>query len=152
MALIRRSRVTTRPEVASSRRARPMAKPDTSDEVKEQLQLIAQIDHQMEMLTVQRAAAVEAAQALFSQGNAEEVTDGLYYVKRVTPMGRSSTEIDPKVFQKKVGDEVFWKCVKVGVTEAKKHLTEAELRKVAVVTEGVPGEPYIEVAKKKGKK
>lgn len=149
--MIRRTRTTTRPSVAAARRTRPV-KIDTTEEIQEQLQLIANLDRQMEDLQRNRAAAIETIQGLYKQGSAEVVSDGIYEVKMHTPQGRSSTVIDPQKFKKFAGDEAFWKCCKIGVTEAKTFVSEKEMTKVATVTPGKPGEPEVVIEKIKKKK
>lgn len=152
--MIRRTRTTVRPTVQAARRLRTVkVQADTTEEIQEQLQLIANLDRQMEDLQRSRAVAIEEITELYKRGSAEVVSDGVYEVRTHTPMGRSTTVIHPQAFKKVAGDEAFWKCCKIGVTEAKTFLSEKELTKVADVLPGKPGKPEVVVEKvKKSKK
>lgn len=148
--MIRRTRTTTRAAVKAARRTRPV-KADTTEEIQEQLQLIANLDRQMEDLQRSRAVAFEEITELYRRGAAEVVSDGIYEVKTRTPQGRGSTVIDPQKFKKFAGDEAFWKCCKIGVTEAKAFVSEKEMTKVATFTPGKPGKPEVVIEKIKKK-
>lgn len=153
--MIRRTRTTVRTSVTTARRIRtvPAAKVDNTEAIQKQLQTIAKIDRQMEDLLRNRAAAEEEVKVLFAAGADEVVSDGIYEVKEVTPQGRSSTTVDPLKFKKVAGEEAFWKCCKVGVTEAKTFLSEKEMTRVTTVVEGKPGKTEVVISKikKKGK-
>lgn len=153
--MLRRTRTTSRTSVAAARRSRPAPVPkvDYTEEIQERLQTIANLERQMEDLQRQRAVAEEEIKEFFKRSGEDVVSDGIYEVKMHTPAGRSSTVIDPKKFQKFAGDEAFWKCCKIGVTEAKSFLSEKELAKVSTITPGTAGKPEVVITKikKKGK-
>lgn len=56
--------------------------------------------------------------------------------KIVTPVSRSSTEIDKVKYKKAVGEKAFMESVTISVTAAKKHLSEKEL---GLISTKVPG-------------
>ena len=57
----------------------------------------------------------------------------------LSPMGRKRTEIHADQFRKRVSDEEFMSCVKIGVTEAKKILAPKELARVSTEHPGERG-------------
>jgi len=63
----------------------------------------------------------------------------------VISKGRSSTVIHPAEFAELVDDEVFMECITVGVTKAKKHLSEKELKTVSTTTTAKDGDPTLKV-------
>lgn len=153
--MIRRTRTTARTSVAAARRTRPAPVPkiDYAEEVQERLQTIANLERQMEDLQRQKAVVEEEIKEYYTRSGEELISDGIYEVKKFTPMGRSSTLIDPQKFKKFAGDEAFWKCCKIGVTEAREFVSEKEMQKVATIVPGKAGKPEIVITKlkKKGK-
>ncbi len=65
------------------------------------------------------------------------------------PQGRSSTEIDPRKFMQEVEEDVFFSCIKVLVTDAKKVLNKMQQNKLFKITEGVLGELTLRIEKPK---
>lgn len=62
---------------------------------------------------------------------------------------KTMSTIDAKGFQRLVSPAIFLECVKIGVTEARKHATETQLKKITTEVEGTP---YIQLKPKpKGK-
>lgn len=110
-----------------------------------QLQLIAKNDEAIDAAVASNDAAYAEIKRLLESAGMTGHTNGHYIAEIVTPMGRESREIDPKKFQKAVSPEDFWACIKVGVTDAKKVLSEKELDKISTVTPGKPGTPILKV-------
>lgn len=153
-------RRTARPSVARARRTRVSVEQDTAsayDDVVAQLKILAEIeraraetnDHYDRAEKVAKEVIAEA----FKRGKLDEADDGIMKARMHTPPGRSSTEFDPQKFKKYVGDDAFWKCVKIGVTEAKQFVSEKEMTRAgAIVTPAKPGKPTLVVERIKKKK
>lgn len=148
------SRRITRPGVA---RARSTATPAAAqrnfyNEVTDQLKLIATLDAEQEELTRRRKEVEEGIQKIMEEGRLTEADDGVFKAEFKGSSGRATTEIDPKKFQKFLGPnraDDFWSCVKVGVTEAKQFITEAEIPKVGTITPGKAGPSKLSISRKK---
>jgi hypothetical protein len=67
----------------------------------------------------------------------------------VASPGRASTEIDVVAFRAAVSDADFMSSISVGVTKAKKVMTDKELGKVSTKIPGKPGEPTLKVVLQK---
>lgn len=155
---VKRTRVA-RPSVALARRTRKVATVDVDasyDEVIEKLQLIAEIDAEhariADAYTKRRAVLEEEVEHSLKASGHSAIDDGVLRAQMVTPPGRSTTYIDPQKFRKYVGDDAFWKCVKVGVTEAKQFVSEKEMPKAgATVTPGQAGKPKLVIERIKKK-
>lgn len=66
-----------------------------------------------------------------------------------TPIGRSSTWIDPVKFRKAVADDkTFYASVSVGVKAAKQVLGQKEIDAISVKTPGAPGEETVKITLK----
>lgn len=87
-------------------------------------------DKQKELATLQ----VEIEDGMKKAGmDRHEVDTAVAEIK--SPQGKSTTVIDKKAFLDKVGMDDFMECASVGVTKAKKVLSEKEL---ASVSETIP--------------
>lgn len=149
-------RRTTRPSVAAAR-TNPVIRRQAPArnyyaEVTDELKLIATLDAEQEELTRRRKEVEERIEKLMNDGRLSEADDGVFKAEYKQATGRSTTDIDPKKFQKFLGPnraDDFWSCVKIGVTEAKQFITDAEIPKVGKVTPGKPGDFKLSVSRKK---
>lgn len=68
----------------------------------------------------------------------------------VTPVGNSSTFIDPQKYRKAVEDDKdFYSTISVSVTGARQVLSERALRKISVITPGKEGKETIKIKRVK---
>jgi hypothetical protein len=123
------------------------AKVDNYSQVVDKLQLIAIVDSEMESAIRRRQVIEDDIHELMKSGALETVDDGVYKAAITSSAGRSTTTIDPVKFKKHAGDQAFWACVKIGVTEAKEYVSEKEMARVGTVVAGKPGEPKLSVAR-----
>ncbi len=135
-------------------RNRPSASSEVKTKALELLQTIAETDQTISEQIAIRAARYEQLQEYFKLlGNKplEAVTPyGLYVADMVTPVGRSSKEIDVVAFRKKVGDDKeFMACVKVIAEKAKQVLSGKELAAVTHETPAEKKDPVFSVSLKK---
>lgn len=109
------------------------------EEVAEVMQLIADSQAELKVLEAQldelmRGSKIESAESVHAVAE----------MKR--PQGRSSTYIDPKKFYDAVPTEDdFFAGISVGITDAKKILTEKEFNKIAETVPGKIKDPVLSV-------
>jgi hypothetical protein len=70
---------------------------------------------------------------LMRANNISMHSDGHYVSEIYEAVSRQSRTIDPKKFRNAVGDAAFWGSIEVGVTKAKKHMSEKELDAISDV-------------------
>lgn len=141
-------RVTLRRGVATSRTEIDKVaqiKADAEAIIAENLKLISKNDAAIDDAVASNDAAYAAIKSALEVANLPGYTDGKYIAEMKTPMGRESRTIDAKKFQKKVDPADFWSCVKIGVTEAKKVLSEKELDSISTVVPAVAGAPTLKI-------
>ncbi|MEG1121191.1 MAG: hypothetical protein RSE62_03210 [Citrobacter sp.] len=92
--------------------------------IDEKLQLIAKNNADIATLALSNADAEKAIDEALTAANLPGYTNGRMEVSRVNTYSKESKVIDPVQFNEVVTPEVFWECIKVSVTEAKKHLTD----------------------------
>jgi len=113
--------------------------------------LLHSIAHYQESVATLEATIKEDMDALFLMMKTYQIND-LSVVGAeaaiVTPMGRSSSHIDPEQFYRRVVEEDFFACVEVLKTRAEKVLSGKELAQITEVVPGKKGEPKLVVKRR----
>lgn len=141
-------RVTLRRGVATGRtsaNAAQKVKDDAIAIIEENLKLISNNDAAIDAAVASNDQAYAAIKSALEVAQMDGYTNGRYQAEIKTPMGRESREIDVKKFQKAVSADDFYACVKIGVTEAKKVLSEKELDKISKITPAKTGDPILKI-------
>lgn len=107
------------------------SKREAETEIKEDLQSIAELQEQLDSVIAAMDAHKQRIQKNLELLKVPGFTDGLWSAELKTSYSRESTVINPEQFHDAVSPEVFWSCIKVQVTEAKKHLAPAELKNIS---------------------
>ena len=60
-----------------------------------------------------------------------------------TPMGRSTTVIDPRKYKEMVDESAFFSSIVVGITKAREHLGEKQIEKISTTTPAAKKDPVL---------
>lgn len=98
------------------------------------LKLISKNHAAIDSATASNDEAQARIEAVMKQYKFEGgITDGKLIAELVEAFSRESTTIDPQRFFNSVHADDFWAAISVSVTEAKKVLSEKELKKIATI-------------------
>lgn len=103
------------------------------ERINELLQLVAIHEETIDNTVAALEQTNGEIEALMRANNISIHTDGFYTPEIYEAVSRQSRTIDPKKFRNAVGDDAFWGSIEVGVTRAKKFLSEKELDSVSDV-------------------
>lgn len=119
--------------------------PDDDKKMRQLLQSIANADLEAAKAAQRRTDAVAELFKLMKTYRIPSLEIDAAIAQIVTPKGKSTSYIDPRLFRDRVEDEDFVKAVRVSITEAKKILSGKELDEITDVKPGKNHPPELQV-------
>ncbi len=116
-------------------------------ELDEQLKLISKNDDAIDEAVANNEKAYARVTELLKAGKMPGFTNGRYEAKLVIPMGKTQRTVRVADYRKKVTQAQFEASITIPVAEAKKYLSEEELKKVCDVVDAKPGNETLKVEK-----
>lgn len=103
------------------------------------------IEHELKSIALRQQDEAAELQALMQKYHKTSQHNASGEARIEVWPGRKTVTIDPAKFAKAVSSEDFYACAKIGMTEAKKVLSEKEIERISTVTPPVPGDPKLKI-------